>query len=166
MYTGGGGSLAKGLFQPPAPKSPDPRVGGGGGGREVLEWPYAAGGGWGVPPHMHFYAHPHAMPRSSHADDVPRRFSGALLADPPLPLQPLLSSDGPLCEAAEGKHISCEPFVPIGPPSSARVSAGLTCPSPPPPPRTKVAIVGKNETYHRENLVGPFLVHNPPPPLF
>ena len=34
--------------------------------------------------------------------------------------------------------------------------------------QTKVTIVGKNEIYHRENLVGPFLVHNllgPKPPL-
>ena len=35
----------------------------------------------------------------------------------------------------------------------------------PPPPsgetlQTKVTIVGKNEIYNRENLVGPFLVHN------
>ena len=38
--------------------------------------------------------------------------------------------------------------------------------SPPPPARTKVTIVGKNEIYNRENLVGPFLVHKllPPPP--
>ena len=41
----------------------------------------------------------------------------------------------------------------------------------PPPLQTKVTIVGKNEIYHWENLVGPFLVHTllplpPPPPLF
>ena len=39
-----------------------------------------------------------------------------------------------------------------------------------PLPQTKVTIVGKNEIYHSENLVGPNLVHNfwgprPPPPL-
>ena len=40
------------------------------------------------------------------------------------------------------------------------------CQPPPPPPRTKVTIAGKNEIYHRENLVGPFLAHNLlPPPL-
>ena len=39
------------------------------------------------------------------------------------------------------------------------------------PLQTKVSIVGKNEIYKRENLVGPFLVHKilgprrPPPPL-
>ena len=35
-------------------------------------------------------------------------------------------------------------------------------PPPPwtPPPQTKVTIVGKNEIYRWENLVGPFLVHN------
>ena len=39
----------------------------------------------------------------------------------------------------------------------------------PPPPQTKVIIVGNNEVYHWENLVGPFLVHQnfgsqtPPP---
>ena len=43
---------------------------------------------------------------------------------------------------------------------------------PPPPPETKVTIVGNNEIYKRENLVGPFLVHKllgprpPTPPLF
>ena len=42
----------------------------------------------------------------------------------------------------------------------------------PPSPQTKVTIVGRNETYNRENLIGPFLVHNflgprpPPPSLF
>ena len=41
---------------------------------------------------------------------------------------------------------------------------------PPPPLQTKVTIVGKNEIYNRENLVGPFLVHKrlgprSPPPL-
>ena len=30
----------------------------------------------------------------------------------------------------------------------------------PPPPQTKVTIVGKNEIYHWQNLVPPFLVHN------
>ena len=43
-----------------------------------------------------------------------------------------------------------------------------------PPPKTQVTIVGKNEIYHRENLVGSFLVHHflgprapfAPPPLF
>ena len=40
----------------------------------------------------------------------------------------------------------------------------------PPPPPTKGAIMGKNEIYRWENLVGPFLVHKlsgpkPPPPL-
>ena len=43
---------------------------------------------------------------------------------------------------------------------------------PKPPPQTKVTIVGKNEIYNKENLVGPFLVHkifgsqtpSPPPP--
>ena len=39
----------------------------------------------------------------------------------------------------------------------------------PPPPKTKGAIVGRNEIYRWENLVGPFLVHKllgprPPPP--
>ena len=34
----------------------------------------------------------------------------------------------------------------------------------PPPPQTKVTIVGKNEIYIRENLMGPFLVPDPPPP--
>ena len=39
----------------------------------------------------------------------------------------------------------------------------------PPPPQTKVTIVGQNEIYRWENLVGPFLVHKllgprPPPP--
>ena len=29
----------------------------------------------------------------------------------------------------------------------------------PPPPQTKVTIVGKNKIYRRENLTGPFLVH-------
>ena len=41
-------------------------------------------------------------------------------------------------------------------------------PVPPPPPETKVTIVGKNKIYNRENLVGPFLVHKilgPSPPL-
>ena len=38
-----------------------------------------------------------------------------------------------------------------------------------PPPPTKVTIVGKNEVYHWENLVGPFVIHKllgprPPPP--
>ena len=32
-----------------------------------------------------------------------------------------------------------------------------------PPPKIKVTIVGKNEIYHWENLVGPFLVPPPPP---
>ena len=41
--------------------------------------------------------------------------------------------------------------------------------NPPAPPETKVTIVGKDEIYQRENLVGPLLVHNvlvprPPPP--
>ena len=42
---------------------------------------------------------------------------------------------------------------------------------PPPPPQTKGTIVGKNEIYRRENLIGPFLVHKhlgpkpPQPPL-
>ena len=41
-------------------------------------------------------------------------------------------------------------------------------PKPPPPP-TKVTIVGKKELYNRENLIGPFWVHEllgprPPPP--
>ena len=42
----------------------------------------------------------------------------------------------------------------------------------PPPPQTKVTIVGKNEIYNWENLIGPFLVHKllgprppPSPPL-
>ena len=40
---------------------------------------------------------------------------------------------------------------------------------PPPPPRTKGTIVGNNEIYRRETLIGPFLVHKclgprPPPP--
>ena len=40
---------------------------------------------------------------------------------------------------------------------------------PPPSPQTKVTIVGKNEIYNREHLIGPFLVHklsspSPPPP--
>ena len=45
-------------------------------------------------------------------------------------------------------------------------------PSLDPPPPTKVTVVGKNEIYNRQNLVGPFLVHkflgpDPPPiPLF
>ena len=39
----------------------------------------------------------------------------------------------------------------------------------PPPPETKVAIVGENDIYHWENLVEPFLGHKimgprPPPP--
>ena len=43
-------------------------------------------------------------------------------------------------------------------------------PRPPSPLQTKATIVGKNEVYNRENLVGPFLVHKllgprPPPPL-
>ena len=38
----------------------------------------------------------------------------------------------------------------------------------PPPPQTKATIVGKNEIYNRENLIGPFLVQQllglrPPP---
>ena len=46
---------------------------------------------------------------------------------------------------------------------------GTPPPKPPPPLRLKVAIVGKSETYNRENLVRPFLVHQvlgpkPPPP--
>ena len=43
---------------------------------------------------------------------------------------------------------------------------------PPPPPKTKVTTVGKNDIYHWKHLVGPFLVHKlsgpspaPPPPL-
>ena len=37
-----------------------------------------------------------------------------------------------------------------------------------PPRQTKVTIVGKNDTYNRENLIGPFAVHQfvgprPPP---
>ena len=41
---------------------------------------------------------------------------------------------------------------------------------PPTPPQTKVTMVGKNEIYNRENLVGPFFIHklwvpNPPPLL-
>ena len=39
---------------------------------------------------------------------------------------------------------------------------------PSPPLQTKVTIVGKNEIYNQENLVGPFLVHKilgPSPPL-
>ena len=38
----------------------------------------------------------------------------------------------------------------------------------PPPQPDQSAIVGKNEIYKRENLVGPFLVHallGPSPPL-
>ena len=40
----------------------------------------------------------------------------------------------------------------------------------PPPPPTKVAIVGKHAIYDSANLVGPFLVHkllgpSPPPPF-
>ena len=38
----------------------------------------------------------------------------------------------------------------------------------PPPPQTKVTIVGKKEIYKRENLIGPFSVHKllgPRPPL-
>ena len=48
---------------------------------------------------------------------------------------------------------------------------GVLPPRTPPPPETKVSIVGKNEVYHWENLVGPFLLYNflaprtPPPPL-
>ena len=40
------------------------------------------------------------------------------------------------------------------------------------PPKTKVTIVGRNESYHRENLLGPLLVHKLlgppllPPPLY
>ena len=39
-------------------------------------------------------------------------------------------------------------------------------PGTPHPPKTKVTIVGNNDRYNRENLVGPFLVHTslPPPP--
>ena len=33
-------------------------------------------------------------------------------------------------------------------------------PRPPPPPETKVTLVGKNKSYNRENLVGPFWGHN------
>ena len=44
----------------------------------------------------------------------------------------------------------------------------MTPNGPPPPPQTKVTIVGKSEIYRWENLVGPFLVHKllgprPPP---
>ena len=44
---------------------------------------------------------------------------------------------------------------------------GATPPGSPPPPRTKVTIVGKNEIYRWENRAVPFFGHNllPPPPL-
>ena len=35
---------------------------------------------------------------------------------------------------------------------------------PPPPPKTKVTIVGHSEIHNRENRIRPFLVHGPPPP--
>ena len=44
---------------------------------------------------------------------------------------------------------------------------GIPPPPGTPPPKTKGTIVGKNETNHWENLVGPLLVHTllgPPPP--
>ena len=43
--------------------------------------------------------------------------------------------------------------------------------TPPPPPQTKGTIAGNNDIYHRENPMGPLLVHErlgprpPPPPL-
>ena len=45
---------------------------------------------------------------------------------------------------------------------------GTPSPKPPPPHQTKVTIVGKNEIYRWEHLIGPFLVHRllgPWPPL-
>ena len=49
------------------------------------------------------------------------------------------------------------------------IGGGALRPWTPPPLLTKGTIVGQNEVYHRENLVGPFVVHNfggdaPPPP--
>ena len=49
-----------------------------------------------------------------------------------------------------------------------REQAGGVIPLPP-PPLTKVTIVGKNDIYHWKHLVGPVLVHkllgsSPPPP--
>ena len=60
---------------------------------------------------------------------------------------------------------------PIGTAKGKQSDAEALC-QPPPPLQTKLAIVGRNEIYHRENLVGPFLVHKkfwvadaPPPPF-
>ena len=64
----------------------------------------------------------------------------------------------------------CAGWVTPGP--GLTLERPTTVGAPPPPPKTEVTIVGKNEIYNRENLIGPFLVHklsspkNPPlPPL-
>ena len=61
---------------------------------------------------------------------------------------------------------STAPAIPAAVQSLRRV---MTLARVAPPPQTKETIVGQNAIYRRENLIGPFLVHNflgarPPPP--